>query len=84
MSKNQFELVTASFNNQQEPVSASHSQFGTTSKNQFELVTASFNNEQEQVSASYSQFKQSARTNFSELHPVWTITSCHAERTSLK
>ena len=25
--KNQFELVTASFNNQEEPVSASHSQF---------------------------------------------------------
>ena len=51
---NQFEIVTASFNNQQKQVSASHSQFqqsartnlnwsqpvSTISKKQFELVTA--------------------------------------------
>ena len=41
--KNQFELVTACFNNQ---------------KNQFELVTASFNDKEKLVWASYSQFQQ--------------------------
>ena len=43
--KNQFELVTASFNNQEEPVLASHSQFQWQGK----PVWASFNNQEEPV-----------------------------------
>ena len=41
---NLFEIVTASFNSQQEQVWTSKSQFQQSSKKQFELVTASLNN----------------------------------------
>ena len=65
----QFELVTASFNNQEEPVhnqfetiSSCENQFepvSTASQNQFEPVTASFNNQEELVWASHSQWRTS-------------------------
>ena len=48
--KDEFELVTASFNDKYKPEPVS-----TTRKNSFELVTASFNdNQKEPVWASYS------------------------------
>ena len=50
--RNQFELVTASFNDKEKLVIASYSQFQQavrTRKNQFELVTATFNEKEKPV-----------------------------------
>ena len=65
--KNQFELVTASFNNKEEPV---HSQFEPSSldipsENQFEPGRTSFNDKERPVWASHNQFQQ----------PVWASHS---------
>ena len=70
--KNQVELVTASFNNQEEPVWASYSQFqcqwktslswsqpvSMTRKNQFEEVTVSINDKDKPVWASFNKQKE--------------------------
>ena len=61
--KNQFELVTASFNDKEKLVWASYSQFQQLGKN-VELITASFNDKEKPVWASYSQSKQPERTGF--------------------
>ena len=63
--KNQFELVTASFNEKEKPVSVSYSQFQqavTTRKNQFELVTDSFNEKDKRVLACFLNFFVSCTT----------------------
>ena len=78
----QFESVTASFNNQEEPV---HNQFetncscvnqfepvSTPSQTQFEPVTASFNNQEEVVAASHSMFE-----------PVWASHSQFQQKKNL-
>ena len=59
--KNQFELVTASFNDKEQLVWASYSQFQQavrTRKNQFELDTASFNEKENQFWASFNNQNQ--------------------------
>ena len=56
--KNQFELVTVSFNDKKETVWASYSQFQQAvrnRKNHFELVTATFNEKDKLVWASHNQ-----------------------------
>ena len=55
--KNQFELVTASFNDKEKLDWANYSQFQQavrTRKNQFELDTASFNDKENQFWASFN------------------------------
>ena len=59
--KDEFELVTASFNDKDKPGLNQFQQPGRTS---FELVTTSFNNNEKPVWASYSQFQQ-GRTSLS-------------------
>ena len=78
--RNQFELVTASFNNNEKPVWASYSQFQqavTTRKNQFELVTASFNDKEKPVWACFLNFFVSCTTaSFNnQEEPVWASHS---------
>ena len=64
--KNQFELVTASMNNQEELDLDSHSYFQWQVKTGLSLsqpITASFNNQEEPVLASHSQFQWQGKTS---------------------
>ena len=74
--KNQFELVTASFNNQEEPVWASHSQFQWQRKNWFELdsqlITASF---KQAVRTRKNQFELVTASFNDKEKPVWASHS---------
>ena len=66
--KIQFELVTASLNNQEELDLDSHSYFqwqGKTGLSYSQQVTASFNNQEEPVWASHSYFQWQGKTGLS-------------------
>ena len=66
--KNQFELVTASLDNQEEPDLDSHSYFqwqGKTGLSYSQPVTASFNKQEEPVWASHSQFQWQGKIGLS-------------------
>ena len=80
--KNQFELVTASFNNQEEPVSASHSQFQWQGKldranySQFQQAVRTTKNQFELDTASFNEKENQFWASFNnQEEPVWVIHS---------